>query len=107
MPAGLPIKGADTDVVRGDSWTQISPVLGDTSTVFPDIENPNVITAIGLAPSTANVVYVGYYNGQLFVSNSGTGPCAMASCWTQIAGAGVTTNSGSPPPGATIPRSSE
>lgn len=85
-------KSTDTDTIRGDAWETISPVLADTSVTFDAIQNTNNITAIGLSPSNPAVVYVGYYNGQLFVSNAGSGPCAMASCWTQIAGPGVTAN---------------
>lgn len=85
-------KSTDTDVVRGDDWVSISPILADTTQFYTDIQNNNSVTAIGLSRSNPNVVYVGYYNGEIHVSNASTGPCPMASCWTRIAGPGSTPN---------------
>jgi hypothetical protein len=83
----------DTDAMRGDSWDQISPVMGDTTTMFPAIENFNNINAIGLSSDT-NVIYLGYYNGEVFVSNaSAMGPCNSTACWQQLSGPGLSTPS--------------
>ena len=82
-------KSTDTGVLRGNAWIPISPPLGDTTTDFPDIGfRKSNVTAIGLAPSNPNRVYVGNYAGQIFTSSM---PCETASCWTQIGGPGVTT----------------
>ena len=68
---------------KGNSWTAVSPVLGGTSPVFPDIGVSNVITAIVAAPSNGSRLYVGYYDGQMFTSSSA---CGTANCWTSIGG---------------------
>ena len=68
----------------GGSWTAISPVLGGTTTVFPDIDTTNVITSIAVAPSNGNRIYVGHYDGQIFVTDSA---CTTTACWTSIGGA--------------------
>ena len=68
---------------KGSNWTAVSPVLGGTSPVFPDIGVSNVITAIAVAPSNGNRVYIGYYDGQMFVTNSA---CTTPACWTAIGG---------------------
>ncbi|MGB8507963.1 MAG: hypothetical protein WCD76_06150 [Pyrinomonadaceae bacterium] len=68
----------------GDNWTAVSPVLGGTGTTFPDINRTNVITAIAVAPNNSNRLYVGYYDGQLFVTS---GACTTPACWTAIGGA--------------------
>jgi hypothetical protein len=76
----------------GTLWTAISPVLATgTSTeittagsTLAHIANPvaqNVITAIGVAPSNANRIYVGYYNGEILVTSA---PCTAASCWERV-----------------------
>src|SRR5205823_854713 len=65
----------------------------DTTTMFTDIENKDVISAIGLAPNNPAIVYVGYYSGRAFVSTGASGcPSTSSSCWTQIAGPGVSPN---------------
>ncbi len=68
---------------KGTTWTAVSPVLGGTSPVFPDIGKTNVITAIAVAPSNASRVYIGYYDGQMFVTN---GACNTTACWTSVGG---------------------
>jgi hypothetical protein len=68
----------------GDSWTAVSPVLGGTGTTFPDINQTNVITAIAVAPNNPSRIYIGYYDGQLFVTSSA---CDTPACWTAIGGA--------------------
>ena len=68
---------------KGDTWTAISPVLGGTSPVFPDIGTSNVITAIAVAPTNGNRIYVGYYDGQIFVTDSA---CTLSGCWSPIGG---------------------
>jgi hypothetical protein len=68
---------------KGDTWIPVSPVLGGTSPVFPDIGTSNVITAIAVAPSNGNRVYIGYYDGQMYVTNSA---CTTPACWTSIGG---------------------
>ena len=67
----------------GLSWTAVSPALGGTTTIFPDITTTNVITAIAVAPTNANRIYVGYYDGEIFVTNA---PCPTTACWTAIGG---------------------
>ncbi len=68
---------------KGGSWTPVSPTLGGTSPVYPDIGMSNVITAIAVAPNNANRIYIGYYDGQMFSTN---GACNSAGCWTAIGG---------------------
>ncbi|HKR59801.1 MAG TPA: hypothetical protein VJS64_08690, partial [Pyrinomonadaceae bacterium] len=67
----------------GGSWTAVSPVLGGTATNFPDINTTNVITAIAVAPSNGNRIYIGHYDGQIFVTDSA---CTTNACWTSIGG---------------------
>ncbi|WP_433982895.1 hypothetical protein RBB78_13145 [Tunturiibacter empetritectus] len=68
---------------KGNTWVPVSPVLGGTTPVYPDIGVSNVITAIAVAPSNGNRIYVGFYDGQMFVTNSA---CTTAACWTAIGG---------------------
>jgi photosystem II stability/assembly factor-like uncharacterized protein len=68
---------------KGNTWATVSPVLGGTTPFYPDIGVSNVITAIAVAPSNGNRIYVGYYDGQMFVTNSA---CTTAACWTAIGG---------------------
>jgi hypothetical protein len=72
-------------------WVAISPTLATGS--FPEIVTAdndqmqaakpnggvNVITAIGVAKSNPDRVYIGYYGGEIFRSNGA--PCYQASCW--------------------------
>lgn len=67
---------------KGDSWTPVSPVLGGNA-YFADINTTNVITAIAVAPNNASRVYVGYYDGEMFMTN---GACTTNVCWTAIGG---------------------
>jgi len=69
---------------KGDSWTPVSPVLGG-NTFFPDINTTNVITAIAVAPNNPSRIYVGYYDGEIFMTN---GACTTNACWTAIGGSG-------------------
>jgi hypothetical protein len=55
--------------------------------VYPAIETPNVITAIAAAPSDANRLYVGLYNGAIWRSNGP--PCNALNCWTEVAGPNI------------------
>jgi hypothetical protein len=66
---------------KGGLWTVVSPTLGGTTTTFPDIGTTNVITAIAVAPSNANRIYIGYYDGEIFMTNSA---CSTSACWTSI-----------------------
>jgi photosystem II stability/assembly factor-like uncharacterized protein len=70
-------------------WDQVSPDLSGGGAAFPDIGTPNVISSIAVARTSHNIVYLGFYNGAIWVSDSGTGPCTTMSCWHQI-------NSGTP-----------
>jgi hypothetical protein len=62
---------------QGNSWSPVSPNLGGTA-FFPDINRANVITAVAIAPDNPNRIYVGYYDGQIWTTNS---PCASTGCW--------------------------
>lgn len=61
-----------------------------TPLLFQTPTGSNYISAIGVSPSNANFVYIGFYGGQIFASIP-SGPCAFASCWTQIGGPGTST----------------
>jgi uncharacterized protein (TIGR03437 family) len=67
----------------GTDWTPVSPALGETGTFYPDIGRNNVITAIAVAPSNPNRIYIGYYDGQIWVTD---GACTAASCWRAAGG---------------------
>jgi photosystem II stability/assembly factor-like uncharacterized protein len=67
---------------KGDLWNAVSPVLGGTQ-FFPDINTTNVITAIAIAPNNPNRVYIGYYDGEIFMTNSA---CTTNACWTAVGG---------------------
>ncbi len=73
----------------GSSWTTVSPVLS-TSPQPEIVTSPsvttgatglNVITAIGIAPSNSNRIYIGYYGGEIFVTSSA---CTTPACWTTV-----------------------
>ncbi len=77
----------------GGAWSDVSPVLAtgtsaeivtanSTSAHIAAGTGQNVITAIGVAPSDVDRIYVGYYLGQLFRSNGA--PCNTAACWISI-----------------------
>jgi hypothetical protein len=68
---------------KGDFWAVVSPALGGTNVTFPDIQTTNVITAIAVAPNNGNRIYVGYYDGQIWVTD---GACADISCWRKTTG---------------------
>ncbi|HVR08834.1 MAG TPA: hypothetical protein VMW75_12370, partial [Thermoanaerobaculia bacterium] len=68
----------------GQQWNPVSPSLAGGGGPFPDIGTGNVISAIAVAPTNANVVYVGMYDGSIWVSDAATGPCTAASCWHQV-----------------------
>lgn len=68
----------------GSTWISVSPMLGGTSPTFPDIQRSNVVTAIAPAPNNGSRVYIGYYDGQIFVTD---GACTTPACWTAIGGA--------------------
>jgi photosystem II stability/assembly factor-like uncharacterized protein len=72
----------------GQHWDPVSPSLAGGGGPFPDIGTGNVITAIAVAKSNQNIVYVGLYDGSIWVSDA-SGPCTAAACWHQI-------NSGTP-----------
>ncbi len=80
---------------NGDSWTAVSPVLATglepeivteatTSGHIAAGTGVNVISAIGIAPSDPNRVYIGYYGGEVFRSNPA--PCVAGSCWSSVDG---------------------
>lgn len=66
------------------SWTAVSPNLGGNA-FFPDINTSNVITAIAVAPSMPGRIYVGYFDGQIYVTDS---PSADPTAWSRIDGPG-------------------
>ncbi|HEU4400619.1 MAG TPA: EB domain-containing protein, partial [Candidatus Polarisedimenticolia bacterium] len=68
----------------GTGFVDVSGVLGGTGTFYADIQRTNVITAIGIAPSNPNRIYIGHYDGQIFVTSS---PCPGLGCWTPVGGA--------------------
>ena len=68
------------------NFSQVSPALGGNQ-FFADIQRTNVITAIAVAPNKPARVYVGYYDGQIWLSKAG-GPCSNMSCWDSIGGMG-------------------
>ncbi len=68
------------------TWQVVSPNLAGGAGPFSDIGTGNVITAIAVAPTNHNVVYVGLYNGAIWVSDSGSGPCPNGTCWQKIDG---------------------
>jgi hypothetical protein len=63
----------------GDTWTAISPVLSNSAQ--PEIYGgQDVITAIGVAPGNQERIYLGYYGGDVFVTDSA---CTQQSCWPE------------------------
>lgn len=51
-------------------WHAISDVLGG-HTFYPEIDNENVISAVAIAPSDSNRIYLGSYEGQVFTTANG------------------------------------
>ncbi|MCP4246620.1 MAG: hypothetical protein GY778_06190, partial [bacterium] len=79
----------------GGSWTQISPVFDTSTVVYPDIETRNAVASVALAPSDASRIYVGVYNGALWVTKA-SGPCpdleadgVTPVCWREVGGPNV------------------
>ncbi len=78
----------------GDLWSPVSPVLATgaateiltvSSFHLSPLDHPgqNVITAIAVAPSNPDRVYIGYYGGEVFRSDPA--PCGDdRSCWPRI-----------------------
>ena len=67
------------------NWSAVSPVLSTTPTTDDILFGQDVITAIAVAPNNPNRIYVGYYSGKVFVTNSA---CANACpgigcCWSE------------------------
>jgi photosystem II stability/assembly factor-like uncharacterized protein len=61
-----------------DSYSAVSPVLSDLDA--PEIVGgKDVITAVAVAPTNPNRIYIGYYSGKTF---STTAPCSGGGCWT-------------------------
>jgi hypothetical protein len=65
------------------SFVPVSPVLGGSGMLFADTQRENVITAIAVAPSNPNRIYVGYYDGQVWVTDAA---CSGFGCWTPVGG---------------------
>jgi hypothetical protein len=86
--SALPL-GSDTYYWKpGDSWAPISCPLGGTE-FFTDINRSNVITAIAVAPSNPDRIYIGYYDGQIFVTDGACvdQECSNPTCWRPVGGA--------------------
>lgn len=67
----------------GDSWQKISSAEGagpDQPTYAP-IKSRNVITAIAVAPSTSQRIYIGYYNGLIRRTDNSL---AASPAWSSI-----------------------
>ncbi len=70
---------AQTAVVSGTSgpsWTSIKPPI-----VNPPQDRTTAITAVAVAPSDSNRIWVGHNNGDLYVTSNGT---AGSPIWTQV-----------------------
>ncbi|HEX4959693.1 MAG TPA: hypothetical protein VF173_02555 [Thermoanaerobaculia bacterium] len=69
----------------GDSWTPISTALGGAATIpeLAGIQNP--ISAVAVAPSNPNRIYVAYYDGKVFTTANGG---SASPTWT-LAAAGL------------------
>ncbi|MGH7272601.1 MAG: hypothetical protein ACREJ3_19400, partial [Polyangiaceae bacterium] len=79
---------SDISQVRNDGssatpWTAVSPALGGTTTYFADIDSTNVITAVAVAPSATNRIYIGYYDGQIWVTDAAS---TNAGAWRSAGG---------------------
>lgn len=80
-------------VDNGDNWAPISPVGLAVDSIEPEVVTStsttghinnggrNAMTAIAVAPSNAQRIMIGFYNGEVFMSNPS--PCDAASCWTR------------------------
>ncbi len=69
--------------LSGDAWEAVSCKLGATNAFFEDINRRNVITAIAVSPSNQDRIYMGYYDGQVFVTDAACVDvnCVSPSCW--------------------------
>ncbi|NEQ50322.1 MAG: hypothetical protein F6K11_09350 [Leptolyngbya sp. SIO3F4] len=77
------------------SWSQVSPIFDMDPTEYPLIETKNVISAVALARSDIDRIYVGHYNGALWRTKSG-GPCddleadgVTPVCWEEVGGPNI------------------
>jgi photosystem II stability/assembly factor-like uncharacterized protein len=89
---GYTLFGTDrlfTSVTQMDTFNLKSPALS-TDPETEIFSGADAITAIAVAPSNQNRIYLGYYSGKVFVTSA---PCSTIACWTQVA---------SPLPGAPV-----
>ena len=67
----------------GETWNTVTPghPLGGTGKIaeLNDIQNP--ISAVAVAPSNRNRIYVGYYDGQVFTTDNAWAPLPQ---WTKV-----------------------
>lgn len=69
---------------QGDNWSPVSPVIGGNE-YFEDIGFQNVITAIAIARTEPNRIYLGFYDGQVWrTADDNEGPTNAGSSWQQI-----------------------
>ena len=59
------------------TWSAVSPVLA-SSPQTEIVAEVDVVTAIGVAPSNPSRIYLGYYGGEVFVTD---GACPNPGCW--------------------------
>jgi hypothetical protein len=69
----------------GDHWTAISTALGG-NVAQPVINAKNPITAVAVAPSDSNRIYVAYYDGQVWTTSNGQ---VASPTWTAVSPNGL------------------
>lgn len=80
---------------QDSEWKAISPDFDRSMTIVAEIERKNSITAVGLARSDAQRIYVGMYNGSIWRTTI-CGPCTLRGCWKQVGGTNIEGGDGLP-----------
>jgi len=80
-PLYVPTTRLYRSVDDGNNWKEISGALGGVATIgeLAGIQNP--VSAIAVAPSDPNRIYVGYYDGQVFTTVNGK---SANPAWTKV-----------------------
>lgn len=73
---------------RGKTWVSLCSgcTLGGGTTVYPDIDSTNVITAMAVARADSNRMYIGYYDGQVWSSGDAR---SSSPTWSRVFVPGV------------------
>ena len=71
----------------GSTWSPLSPgemaYEPDPSLIFPEIAGGNAISAMAIAPTAAQTMVIGFYDGRIFITHDVASPVPT---WTRVDG---------------------